>query len=357
MEILTKRPVISAEDYNNVEFNSYEDTPMEASSFDNNEVDVDEEMMSNAFGDKLKEKLQDFRANKGSRVANRSARRSTRKVKQSERKDKRQSRQALRRLNRKEKGNIFQRFIAKIKAGKQARKDNKPLPVATAAPLQVSNQSTSVETKFNRPLPEEVETRVLGNATTPPAPQTKEELATAYRVWANSTPALKVKYGKDSPFDLDAIGSANDYFDASYKSGKAVYEASTAKSGMNLTNAEVVTIEPTGVILASDPSKVTTQIGSQTIATANVPTGAVPLVDENGNASTLHGEAEVVLATDNNGKENVFLKTDTDEGGLNVKNWSTLKKVMLFGVAPLITTILIIVAVKMSKKQAKTSKS
>ena len=50
-------------------------------------------------------------------------------------------------------------------------------------------------------------------------PLNEDELATAYREWANSTPELAKKYGKTSRFDLDAVGSANKWFNKSYTSG------------------------------------------------------------------------------------------------------------------------------------------
>ena len=48
------------------------------------------------------------------------------------------------------------------------------------------------------------------------------KLASDYRAWANSTEALKNKYGKNSKFDLDAVSSSpyNDFFLRSYKEGK-----------------------------------------------------------------------------------------------------------------------------------------
>ena len=56
-------------------------------------------------------------------------------------------------------------------------------------------------------------------------PQTKTELATNYRLWANSTQALSKKYGAESSYDLDKTGSANSYFEKSYAAGKTEYEA------------------------------------------------------------------------------------------------------------------------------------
>jgi hypothetical protein len=359
MEILTKRPVINAKDYNNVEFNSYEDTPMEnlTSNFDDMEFMVDEEM-SNAFGDKLKGALKNFKAGKGGRQAKRADRKAARKTKRTERQQKRA-------LLRKEKGNIFERFKTKWREKFKKEKgvasvtaNDIPKAVATAAPLQISAQSTPTETKFNRPLPEQVPSSVLGTATTPPAPKNKAELATAFRAWANSTPALKLKYGKDSPYDLDAVGGPNSYFDIAFAAGQAEFKAATATSGLNLTKAEVVTLEPTGTIKASDPAKPTIPVGTQLVATENIPEGKVPVVDENGNASTLHNESEVTLATDPNGIEQVFLTTETQSGKVfDLKQWSTLKKVIIFGVVPLVVIGSVIVAVKMNKSSKSTSPS
>tara|TARA_R110000764_G_scaffold542_4_gene2054 strand:- start:1569 stop:2558 length:990 start_codon:yes stop_codon:yes gene_type:complete len=56
-------------------------------------------------------------------------------------------------------------------------------------------------------------------------PPTRSQLATDYRAWANSTDELNKKYGKKSEYDLDEIGSANSWFDKSYKAGKTEYEA------------------------------------------------------------------------------------------------------------------------------------
>lgn len=61
--------------------------------------------------------------------------------------------------------------------------------------------------------------------TTSTVPQSRSELATNYRAWANSTDALSKKYGKQSQYDLDATGSANAFFDRSYAAGKTEYEA------------------------------------------------------------------------------------------------------------------------------------
>ena len=63
-------------------------------------------------------------------------------------------------------------------------------------------------------------------SSTPTAEQTA--LATAYRIWANSTDELSKKYGKKSSYDLDA-SSSNPYggtFLRSYAAGKSDYEKS-----------------------------------------------------------------------------------------------------------------------------------
>ena len=57
------------------------------------------------------------------------------------------------------------------------------------------------------------------------ASESRSELATNYRAWANSTTELNKKYGKLSQYDLDATGSANAFFDRSYAAGKTEYEA------------------------------------------------------------------------------------------------------------------------------------
>jgi len=64
------------------------------------------------------------------------------------------------------------------------------------------------------------------SSATPTAAQVA--LATAYRIWANSTDELNKKYGKKSKYDLDASSSTpyNSFFEKSYAAGKADYEAS-----------------------------------------------------------------------------------------------------------------------------------
>ena len=72
-----------------------------------------------------------------------------------------------------------------------------------------------------------------------PAQPTAEQtaLATAYRIWANTTDELSKKYGKKSTYDLDATRS-NPYggtFLKSYAAGKADYEKSLAKPSTTTT--------------------------------------------------------------------------------------------------------------------------
>ncbi len=70
-------------------------------------------------------------------------------------------------------------------------------------------------------------------------------LAIDYRTWANSTEALKKKYGKTSPFDLDSTSSKpyNKNFLNSYAAGKTEYEASkkpaSAASGATTLSPEL----------------------------------------------------------------------------------------------------------------------
>lgn len=66
-----------------------------------------------------------------------------------------------------------------------------------------------------------------GTPSTAPT-QAQIDLATAYRKWANSTDALKKKWGKTSTYDLDETSPNpyNSYFTNSYNGGgKAEYEA------------------------------------------------------------------------------------------------------------------------------------
>ena len=69
------------------------------------------------------------------------------------------------------------------------------------------------------------------------------ELATAYRIWANSTDTLKKKYGKTSTYDLDATSKTpyNSYFTKSYAAGKADYEKA-AKDAVESQNDQVAQI-------------------------------------------------------------------------------------------------------------------
>jgi hypothetical protein len=71
----------------------------------------------------------------------------------------------------------------------------------------------------------------------------QKELATAYRIWANSTDTLKKKYGKDSSYDLDATSNTpyNSYFTKSYAAGKTEYEKA-AKAAVESQNDQVAQI-------------------------------------------------------------------------------------------------------------------
>lgn len=71
----------------------------------------------------------------------------------------------------------------------------------------------------------------------------QKELATAYRIWANSTDTLKKKYGKDSSYDLDATSNTpyNSFFTKSYAAGKTEYEKA-AKAAVESQNDQVAQI-------------------------------------------------------------------------------------------------------------------
>ena len=71
----------------------------------------------------------------------------------------------------------------------------------------------------------------------------QNELATAYRIWANSTDTLSKKYGKKSSYDLDATSSSpyNSYFTKSYAAGKTEYEKA-AKAAVESQNDQVAQI-------------------------------------------------------------------------------------------------------------------
>ena len=60
----------------------------------------------------------------------------------------------------------------------------------------------------------------------PKRPRTKAETNDAYRKWANSTPFLTKKYGKESQYNLDAVGKPNEWFDRAYKAGEEAYKNS-----------------------------------------------------------------------------------------------------------------------------------
>ena len=283
------------------------------------------------------------------------ARKKKRQQNQMGRKTKRATRKAKRLKNKAEKGNILQQFAAKFKAKVAQIKGKRAAKLAAkngTPPLQVSSKSTPEAVVFNRPLPIVTPnaTTILGTSTTPPAPKTKAETNIAYRAWANSTPELKVKFGANSPYSLDATGSPNSYFDRSYKAGEAQFKASTINGGLNTTNAEVVKIGNDGTITPTTPSEPVIKVGTTNVATADVPTGKIAVVDENGNAVTEHAENEVVIATDTDGKEKAFIKNDTNNSKkINLSQWSTLKKVLIFGVVPAVVIAAVIVAVKMSK--------
>jgi hypothetical protein len=70
-----------------------------------------------------------------------------------------------------------------------------------------------------------------GNAVSGLTTPEQVALATAYRLWANSTEELNKKYGKKSQFDLDATSPNpyNSFFLKSYALGKSDYEASLKK--------------------------------------------------------------------------------------------------------------------------------
>lgn len=84
--------------------------------------------------------------------------------------------------------------------------------------------------------PSEVPTQ---SGSTPSGSDAERALATAYRIWANSTEELSKKYGKKSQFDLDS-SSSNPYnknFLDSYAVGKADYEKSKASSTASTPSA------------------------------------------------------------------------------------------------------------------------
>jgi hypothetical protein len=55
------------------------------------------------------------------------------------------------------------------------------------------------------------------------------DMAKEYRLWANSTPELKSKYGKTSTYDLDATSNKpwNSNFEKSYAAGKSEFDQRT----------------------------------------------------------------------------------------------------------------------------------
>lgn len=89
--------------------------------------------------------------------------------------------------------------------------------------------------------------------TNPTAEQLK--LAKDYRTWANSTPELKSKYGKTSPYDLDATSSKpyNTNFEKSYAVGKADFDKRTPGTitppAVGRKKGDVITLKPGTVTL------------------------------------------------------------------------------------------------------------
>lgn len=89
--------------------------------------------------------------------------------------------------------------------------------------------------------------------TNPTAEQLK--LAKDYRTWANSTPELKSKYGKTSPYDLDATSSKpyNTNFEKSYAVGKADFDKRTPGTvtppAAGRKKGDVITLKPGTVTL------------------------------------------------------------------------------------------------------------
>jgi hypothetical protein len=71
----------------------------------------------------------------------------------------------------------------------------------------------------------------------------QNELATAYRIWANSSDNLSKKYGKKSSYDLDATSKTpyNSFFKKSYAAGKTEYEKA-AKAAVESQNDQVAQI-------------------------------------------------------------------------------------------------------------------
>mgnify|MGYP003638925544 CR=1 FL=1 len=99
---------------------------------------------------------------------------------------------------------------------------------------KVTDESLSEETNFVAEKPK---------GSKPQITQAQIELATAYRIWANSTDTLNKKYGKKSSYDLDATSNVpyNSYFTKSYAAGKTEYEKA-AKAAVASQNDQVAQI-------------------------------------------------------------------------------------------------------------------
>ena len=71
------------------------------------------------------------------------------------------------------------------------------------------------------------------SSNSPTAAQLK--LAKDYRLWANSTEALKNKYGKKSKYDLDAVSSSpyNSWFLNSFKAGESDFKKAKQQGAVN----------------------------------------------------------------------------------------------------------------------------
>lgn len=86
----------------------------------------------------------------------------------------------------------------------------------------------------------------LGSSSSSGAPtQAQIDLAIAYRKWANSTDALKKKWGKTSTYDLDETSAKpyNQYFLDSYNGGgKAEYEAYLKSKGSGSSGSGTITV-------------------------------------------------------------------------------------------------------------------
>lgn len=109
---------------------------------------------------------------------------------------------------------------------KSSKKDEKPKD-ETPAP---DNDEKEKDGKVNENPVKDNKGKGDGGGATVTAPtQAQIDLATAYRKWANSTDALKKKWGKTSTYDLDetsTIPYEANYFLKSYQGGgQAEYEA------------------------------------------------------------------------------------------------------------------------------------